>query len=73
MKYLFVQTSGNSTFMAILENILVKDGTVYATKVGQFSGWVDSEAVYEACEPVQFIAGGGPWHMSEYKEELLNA
>lgn len=70
MRYLFSQAHGNSTTVAIIENYEVKDGTVYATKVGKFAGWINGEEVYEACSPVKFIAGGGPWSMTEYVGQL---
>ena len=71
MKYLFKQTVGNqngtSTTLVILENPQIKDGTVYATKIGQFHGWNEAkEEVFSSCSPVRFIAGGGPWNMTEY-------
>ena len=70
MKYLFSQHSGNTTTLVIVENPRVENGTVYAKKVGRFAGWRDQEEVYEACEPVGFIAGGGPWNMTEYTDQL---
>lgn len=70
MKYLFTQRSGNVTTLVIVENPSIENGTVYAKKVGQFAGWSDHKEVYEACEPVEFIAGGGPWNMTEYKDQL---
>ena len=71
MRYLFSQTHGHSTTLVIVENPEIKDGTVYATKVGVFAGWDEArEEVYEACTPVKFIAGGGPWSMTEYTRQL---
>ena len=71
MRYLFSQTHGNSTTLVIVENPRVENGTVYATQVGAFAGWDDNhEYVFEACAPVQFIAGGGPWNMTEFTRQL---
>ena len=71
MRYLFSQSHGNSTTLVIVENPEVKEGTVYATKVGRFAGWNDAnKKVYESCSPVEFIAGGGPWSMTEYTGQL---
>lgn len=72
MRYVFSQPCGNSTMLAIVENVEIIDGIVYATKVGKFAGWNDAkEHVYEACQPVEFIAGGGPWTLTGYKGQLL--
>ena len=69
--YLFEQKSGNSTRLVILQNPVVKEGTVYGTMVGAFAGWEENhEEIYRECDPVEFIAGGGPWSMREYKKEL---
>ena len=71
MRYLFSQQQGNSTTLVIVENPRVENGTVYATQVGVFAGWEDNcEYVYKSCAPVQFIAGGGPWSMTEYTRQL---
>ena len=71
MRYLFTQCHGSSTTLVIVEDPKVVDGTLYATKIGQFSGWNDEEEeVYKACSPVRFIAGGGPWTLEEYTSQL---
>ncbi len=72
-KYLFSQSSGNSTTRVIIENPVVKDGVVYATKIGKFVGWDDErKEIYTTCTPVKFIAGGGPWNMTEYKGKIYS-
>lgn len=71
MKFLFSQRSENATTLVIVENPKVKENTVYATQVGVFNGWNDEgKEIYKACSPVKFIAGGGPWTLTEYTEEL---
>lgn len=71
MRYVFSQPCGNSTMLAIVENVEIIDGIVYATKVGKFAGWNESrEYKYEACPPVKFISGGGPWTLTEYAGQL---
>ena len=71
MKFLFSQKHGNTTVVVILENPEIKEGIVYATKVGAFEGWgFEHEEIYKSCPPVKFIAGGGPWCMTEYTDEL---
>ena len=71
MRYLFSQSSGNTTTIAIVENPDIKAGTVYAIQVGEFTGWNDEgKAVYKACSPKNFIAGGGPWTLTEYTGKL---
>ena len=60
-----------ATVLAIVENPEVKDGTLYATKVGIFDSWNwAGEEVYKACIPVEFIAGGGPWTLEKYFGKL---
>ena len=72
MRYLFEQTSGNTTKLAIMKNPEIKDGTVFAKKVGEFAGWNGpGERVYQSCTPVQFIAGGGPWTLTEFTDPLI--
>lgn len=74
MRYLFTQHQGNTTVLFILENPLVEDGIVYATIVGNFAGWSkddDSKYVFESCPPRSFIAGGGPWIMTGYTDQLM--
>ena len=72
MRYLFSQAHGNSTTLVIVENPRIHNGTVYATKVGNFGGWNDEhEYVFESCSPAKFMGGGGPWTLTEYKEQLL--
>ena len=71
MRYIFSQQQGNSTRFAILEDPEVREGTVYATKVGEVAGLTtERKVVFEACTPVKVIAGGGPWSMEEYTENL---
>lgn len=70
MKYLFRQNFGNVTILAIVENPRVENGTVYAKKVGEFVGWSNNKEMFEACTPVEFIAGGGLWNMTEYTDQL---
>ena len=70
--YLFVQSSSNSTLSVIIDNPRIENGTVYATQIGIFSGWNNKrEEVYQACSPVDFIAGGGPWSMTEFTDKLI--
>ena len=72
MKFLFVMHSGTHTMLAILEDVRIEDGTVSATQIGQFDGWADDRTErYVRCEPKQFIAGGGPWTLTEYTKPLL--
>ena len=71
MRYIFSQQQGNSTILVIVENPEVKEGTVYATKVGDVAGLTtERKIVFKACAPVKFVAGGGPWDMTEYTEKL---
>ena len=70
MRYVFQQISGNTTVTCIVENPTVKDGALYAVKVGRFTGWTGEEEAFEACTPVQFIAGGN-WTLTEFKGQLV--
>ena len=71
MRYIFSQQQGNSTNIVIVENPEVKEGTVYATKVGEIAELTtEGKVVFQACTPVKFIAGGGPWDMTEYTKKL---
>jgi hypothetical protein len=72
MRYLFSQTTVNSTTLVIVKDPTIQNGTVYATKIGEFAGWNNArERVYQSCTPVQFIAGGGPWTLTEFTDPLI--
>ena len=68
MKYKFTMHSGDTTTLAIIENIKFEDGVLKATKVGEFDGFdLDTnEQVFKECLKREFIAGGGPYTLEEY-------
>lgn len=71
--FLFVQKSNNSTLYVILQDPAIKDGVVYGKKVGVFAGFDDEnndELIFRKCDPIDFMAGFGPWTMNEYTKEL---
>lgn len=71
MRYLFQQSNGNSTTYAIVEKPSIKDGIVHATQVGKIAGWNKAgDLCFQPCPPVDFIAGGGPWTLTEYQGQL---
>ena len=71
MLYLFAMPHGNSATKVIVEEPEIKDGVVRAVKVGTFGGWNhNGEEMYDACEKMQFIAGGGCWTLTEFRQEL---
>ena len=73
MRYLLTLHAGNSSVFIIVENPrFQKKGVVKATQVGKLEGFDEKshELVFTACEPIEFIAGGGPWTMTEYKGTL---
>ena len=72
MRYLFTQSHVNTTTLLILANPTFKDGIVFATKVGVFAGLDENgNQAFQACEPVKYIAGGGPWELTEFTGNLI--
>ena len=69
MRYLFKQSQGNDSTVCIVENPKVKEGTVFATKIGNLAGWKGHEEIFEEIPAVGFIASGS-WTMTEYKGKL---
>lgn len=71
MKFLFSQIVNNSEMPVIIENPEIKNGAVYATLVGKLCGYTwNDKPRFKACKPAKFVAGGCPWKMIEYNEEL---
>ncbi len=73
MLYLLERKIGNAIERFIVEEPEVKDGTVYATKVGEPACYNDSHGfpAYKRIEPVKYIAGGAPFSLTEFKRELM--
>lgn len=70
--YEFSQRVGNTTVFAIVTNLKFEDGVMTATKVGELDDILSTkDKVYCKCEPVKFIAGGGPYILEEYKKALM--
>lgn len=70
MKYYeFSMTSGNTTMMAIVANPRFGEhGIMRATKVACFDGLTNrGKHCYRECDPVEFIAAGGPYTLEEYE------
>ena len=69
MDYVFEQRSGDTVLKLLVTNPQTTDGGVlHATKIAQFNGFDNScKPVFTTCEPCDFIAGGGPWTLTEFK------
>ena len=68
MKYYeFSMTSGNTTMMAIVANPKFGEhGIMRATKVACFTSFTkEGNRCYHECDPVEFIAAGGPYTLEE--------
>ncbi|MBR2704339.1 MAG: hypothetical protein IKE91_02610 [Clostridia bacterium] len=69
---LTMATSSNSTLYVILEEPQIKDGYVTGTKVGRLLNFdINGQPVFEGTEKIEFMAGGAPWTMEEYKGDLI--
>ena len=72
-RYVFEQHSGNVTTMAVVEKPFVKEGALYATKVGKFDSIDDDGNMkFILCAAVEFMAGGN-WTLTEYTGKLTIA
>ena len=67
-----IETGDHSTLVVILENPLVKDNYIEGMKVGELSH-IDPNGtlVFAGIEENKFIAGGGPWTLEEFKDDLI--
>ncbi len=67
--YEFSMTSGNTTTMAIVANPKFEGyGIMRATKVAYLDDISkDGKYSYHECDPVEFIAAGGPYTLEEYE------
>ena len=70
-RYLLRQQYEKYTLVVVIEDPRIEDGTVYGVKVGNFTGWENHDALYERCDPVEYLAGGGPWTITEFKGRLM--
>ena len=57
--YKFTMRTPSATICAILTRVYIANGVVQAIKVGENEN--------ERCEPIEFMAGGGPFILEELK------
>lgn len=69
---LTIATSSNSTLFVVLEDLEIKGDYVKGTKVGKLLNFdINGNPVFAHTERTEFMAGGGPWTIEEYKHDLV--
>ncbi len=69
MLYRFEMTTVRGTSYAIIKNPKFSNGVITATQVGELDGFADDGSLaFKKCDEREFIAGGGPYTLTEVKE-----